>query len=279
MSQIGEFSQGNGQSYGLHEVSATYQIRYRTNRSLVVALGIFVILTISLATFLVIDKVQEMRADSTAKVSVSTESAVETMSTIGVSNRGTMLQTQYGKMFLLSNGELYYMPNSGVKFAADAQPGEAGRFIIEKGDIDGFDFPTSVVDGKAVTTSYVFDGYRILPDKKINYVRELKMDNVVGSRSFLITSEDKKDQILTVTLGSVQRSLVYDEVEQIIYPETTEVEDEKLPIGQDSEEAREAANEELAEAQAKASEPIKVVKRIPRIETSMGEARAQVIEL
>lgn len=171
------------------------------------------------------------------------------------------------------------MPNSGVKFAADAQPGEAGRFIIEKGDIDGFDFPTSVVDGKAVTTSYVFDGYRILPDKKINYVRELEMDNVVGSRSFLITSEDKKDQILTVTLGSVQRSLVYDEVEQIIYPETTEVEDEKLPIGQDSEEAKEAANEELAEAQAKASEPIKIVKRIPRIETSMGEARAQVIEL
>ena len=275
MSQIGEFSQGNGQSYGLHEGSATYQIRYRTNRSLVVALGIFVILTISLATFLVIDKVQEMRADSTAKVSVSTESAVETMSTIGASNRGTMFQTQYGKMFLLSNGELYYMPNSGVKFAADAQPGEAGRFIIEKGDIDGFDFPTSVVDGKAVTTSYVFDGYRILPDKKINYVRELEMDNVVGSRSFLITSEDKKDQILTVTLGSV----VYDEVEQIIYPETTEVEDEKLPIGQDSEEAKEAANEELAEAQAKASEPIKIVKRIPRIETSMGEARAQVIEL
>ena len=161
MSQIGEFSQGNGQSYGLREVSATYQIRYRTNRSLVAALGIFVILTISLATFLVIDKVQEMRADSTAKVSVSTESVVETMSTIGVSNRGTMLQTQYGKMFLLSNGELYYMPNSGVKFAADAQPGEAGRFIIEKGDIDDFDFPTSVVDGKAVTTSYVFDGYRI----------------------------------------------------------------------------------------------------------------------
>ena len=84
---------------------------------------------------------------------------------------------------------------------------------------------------------------------------------------------------MTVTLGSVQRSLVYDEVEQIIYPETTEVEDEKLPIGQDSEEAKEAANEELAEAQAKASEPIKIVKRIPRIETSMGEARAQVIEL
>ena len=130
-----------------------------------------------------------------------------------------------------------------------------------------------------MTTSYVFDGYRILPDKKINYVRELEMDNVVGSRSFLITSEDKKDQILTVTLGSVQRSLVYDEVEQIIYPETTEEEDEKLPIGQDSEEAKEAANEELVEAQAKASEPIKIVKRIPRIETSMGEARAQVIEL
>lgn len=281
MSQIGEFSQGQGQNRGWHEVSATREIRYKNNTALVMALGILALMVVGLATYIVMDKIQEIHTETSAKTAET--GVVETQPEMTASSRGTMLQTQYGKLFLLTSGDLYYLPNSGVKFAADALPGEAGRYIIEEGDVKDFTFPASVVGNRAVTTNYVFDGYRVLPNENIDSVRELETNDVVGARSFLITTDKKKQRILTITLGSVQRTLVYDEVEQIIYPENTEVGvstgKETVPVGSDSEDAKQAADEALKEAQDKVDEPIKVIKRIPRIETSMGEARAQVIEL
>ena len=278
MSQVGEFCQREGQNSDWREISATREIRYRASRSLLVLLALLMILIIALVSYIVVDKLHESRELANTKVAEENET-IETLTNVSMSGRGVALETQYGKMFLLKSGELYYLPNSGVTFAADALPGEAGRYVIEKGDIDNFDFPASVVDGLMVTTSYVFDGYRILSDQKVDAVRELENNDVVGSRSFLVATEERKNYLVTITLGNVQRTLVYDEVEEIIYPETTEVKTEKVPVGVDSEEAKEAAEAELEEAQAKVTEPVKVIKRIPKIETSLGEARAQVLEL
>ncbi len=281
MSQFGEFSQGQGQSYGLREVTATREIRYRNSTGLLIALAMFMALSVGLVTFIVMDRIQEARAQATAKANASAE--IETMKAVATSTKGSVTQTQYGKFFLLKSGDLYYLPNSGVKFADDALPGEAGRYVIEKDDIDNFELPTSVVGGKPMTTSYVFDGYQIKFDSKVAEIKELDTMDVVGSRGFKITTDTGRNYLLMVTLGNVQRKLVYDEVEQIIYTEVTEEktesETEKTPIAQDSEEAEDLAEEELKEAQQKVLEPTKVIKKVPRIETSVGEARAQLIEL
>lgn len=281
MSQFGEFSQGQGQSYGLREVTATREIRYRNSTGLVIALAMFMALSVGLITFIVMDRVQEARAQASAKVQASAELA--TIPTVSSSVKGAMLQTQFGKFFLLKNGDLFYLPNSGVTFAADALPGVAGRYVVEQGDIDDFVLPTSVVGGKPMTTSYVFDGYQVKLDAKVAMIEELGTTDLVGSRGFKIETENGKSYLLMITLGNVQRKLVYDEVEEIIYTEVTDTEGQKetitAPVAQDSDEAEEAAKEDLKEAQQKVLEPTKVVKRVPRLETSVGAARAQLIEL
>ncbi len=314
MSQFGEFSGERAEVNSFRQVAPTSVIRYRTSIWAIVALVILAGVSLSLGAYILLNR---------KTVSVATEDIVPEET-----GNGMVLESDYGKFYLLSSGELYYAANAGVSFDSENMPGEYGRYVIEDGDIEDFSAPASIVGGKPMSTEFVFNGYEIMKGKKFKSVSELETDNIVGSRSFVAEAGDGKKYMLVMTLGNVQRNLVYDEVETKVTIEVASAESEapkmteQIPVAQDSnaaaehsdeelKNAREAANSEYtkavnaaasknggkvvaidgntaqgarvaneaANAQKTERKTVTVVKKEPRIETSISSAKMQIIEL
>ncbi len=319
MSQSGILSEERASAENFRQVAPTSIIRYRTSRLVLTALVLSLALVLGLGAYILLH-----RDDKVAAVE---EPAVASLN----AGDGKVLDSDYGTFYLLKNGELYYAASADVEFNENALPGVYGRYVIEDDDIEDFSAPSEIVGGKPMTTEYVFNGYRVLDEKNISDIRELETENIVGSRNFIVKDDSGKEYMLVVTLGSVQRTLVYDEktvqVEIEVASASTEektVVSEK-PVAQESVKADEnsdavlnAAREEadkeyqkalqdaatkaggkvvsvkevddsatakIAEAKSEAKadtsvrKTVTLTRREPRIETALGQAQMQIIEL